>query len=59
MSGVDEKLMFDRVRQLCLANGMAIDKIAKECNVNQNLVGKFFIEVMQSILTETEKKTNV
>ena len=56
---MNEELMFDKVRQLCLANGAAIDKIAKDCNINQNLVGKLFMKVMQSLLTETEKKTNV
>lgn len=54
---MDEKLLFDRVRELCLANGVAIDHIAKECNINQNLVAKFFMQVMQGILDDTEKKT--
>ena len=46
---MDEKKMFDEVRQLCLANGLAIDRIAHDCNINQNLVAKFFMEVMQKI----------
>lgn len=56
---MNQELMFDQVRQLCLANGAAIDKIAKDCNINQNLVGKFFLEVMSLLLEETEKKTSV
>lgn len=55
---MDEQLMFERVRQLCLANGIAIDKIAKECGINQNLVGKMFITVMQDLLDKTKAATN-
>ena len=54
---MNEELLFDKVRELCLANGAAIDHIAKECNINQNLVAKFFMQVMQGILDDTEKKT--
>ena len=56
---MNEKLMFDRVRKLCMANGLAINQIAEECNINQNLVAKFFMVVMQDILDKVEKKTNV
>ena len=51
---MDEKKMFDEVRQLCLANGLAIDRIAHDCNINQNLVAKFFMEVMQKILDDVD-----
>ena len=55
---MDEKLMFDRVRKLCLANGLAIDKISKDCNISQDLVAKFFMQVMQSILSNMDKSKN-
>ena len=50
-----EKLMFDQVRKLCIVNGAAIDKIAKECNISQDLVAKFFLEVMKNILDNMER----
>lgn len=53
---MDETKMFDEVRQLCLANGLAIDRIAHDCNINQNLVAKFFMEVMQKILDDVDNK---
>ena len=56
---MNEQLMFDKVRQLCFANGIAIDKIAKECGINQNLVGKMFITVMQDLLNKTEAATKM
>ena len=56
---MNEQLMFDKVRQLCFANGIAIDKIAKECGINQNLVGKMFITVMQDLLNKTEAASNI
>ena len=56
---MNEQLMFEKVRQLCLVNGIAIDKIAKECGINQNLVGKMFITVMQDLLNKTEAASNI
>lgn len=47
---MDKELLFSRIKELCICNGKAVDKIAKECNVNQNLVAKQFMEVMKSIL---------
>lgn len=56
---MNEQLMFEKVRQLCLVNGTAIDKIAKECGINQNLVGKMFITIMQDLLNKTEAASNI
>ena len=50
-----EERLFHEVRELCKANGEAIDRIAKDCNINQNLVAKLFIETMQTILNVMEK----
>ena len=47
---MNEKLMFHEVKELCKANGVAIDKIARDCNINQRLVAKCFMETMQYIL---------
>ena len=52
---MNEELMFDEVRKLCMANGLAIDKIAKDCNIRHDLVAKFFMKVMQSILDKVDE----
>ena len=46
---------FEQVRNLCKACGLSIDKIAKQFNINQNLVAKLFMATMQKILSEVEK----
>lgn len=46
---------FEQIRNLCRACGLAIDKIAKQFNIKQNLVAKLFMEIMQKILSEVEK----
>ena len=46
---------FEQVRNLCKACGLAIDKIAKQFNIKQNLVAKLFMETMQTILMEIGK----
>lgn len=46
---------FEQIKNLCKACGLAIDKIAKQFNIKQNLVAKFFMETMQTILREIEK----
>lgn len=51
----NQEKMFNEIRELCLVNGMAIDKIAKETNIPQNLVAKMFLEVMQTIITDMKK----
>lgn len=53
-----QEKMFEQVRQLCLACGMCVDKIAKECGVNQNLVAEMFMETMRSILDRVKERTN-
>ena len=32
----NENLMFKEIRELCLVNGRAIDKIAKDTNISQS-----------------------
>ena len=46
---------FEQIRNLCKACGMSIDRIARQFNINQNLVAKLFMETMQSILENVEK----
>lgn len=46
---------FEQVRNLCKACGLAIDKIARQFNINQNLVAKLFMETMQTVLDKVEK----
>ena len=50
-----DKEYFEQVRNLCKACGLSIDKIARQFNINQNLVAKLFMETMQTILSEVEK----
>ena len=51
-----EEKMFMMVKELCKVCGMSIDRIAKECDINQDLVAKMFIETMQTILDKMEKR---
>ena len=53
---MNEELMFKEVKELCMACGVAIDKIAKDTNINQTLVAKMFMEVMNKILKRTEEE---
>ena len=46
---------FKQIINLCKACGLSIDKIAKQFNINQNLVVKLFMDTMQKILNEVEK----
>ncbi len=46
----------EQIKNLCKACGLSIDKIAKQFNINQNLVAKLFMETMQTILSETEEE---
>lgn len=46
---------FELIKNLCKACGLSIDKIARQFNINQNLVAKLFMENMQTILDEVEK----
>ena len=52
---MNEKLMFDEVRELCKCVGLSIDKISKDCSINQNLVAKMFLDVMSKILEEVKE----
>ena len=47
---MNENKMFNMVIELCKANGIAIDKIAKECGIKHDLGAKMFLETMKSIL---------
>ena len=56
---MNEQLMFNRVRELCIAVGIAIDTIGKDCNIRQDLVAKLFIENMKAILDDVKKKDDI
>lgn len=47
---------FEQIKNLCKACGLAIDKIARQFNINQNLVAKLFMETMHAILIGVEKQ---
>ena len=53
---MNEDLMFERVRELCIETGNAIDDIAKECNINQNLVIRFYLMLMEKVIKDVEKE---
>ena len=46
----------DMIRELCIACGLGIDKIAKQKNLPQNMVAKLFVEMFQMILKSMEDK---
>lgn len=46
---------FEQIKNLCKACGLAIDKIARQFNINQNLISKLFMETMQTVLDKVEK----
>jgi transcriptional regulator with XRE-family HTH domain len=46
---------FEQIKNLCKACGLAIDKIARQFNISQNLVAKLFMETMQIVLDKVEK----
>ena len=46
---------FEQIKKLCMACGLSIDKIARQFNINQNLVAKLFMETMHTILSEVKK----
>ena len=48
----EEKEYFEQIRNLCKACGLAIDKIARQFNINQNLVAELFIQTFQKIVKE-------
>ena len=50
---------FEQIRNLCKACGIAIDRIAKRFNINQNLVAKLFMETMQTILNGVKDDSKI
>ena len=46
---------FEQIKNLCKACGLAIDKIAKQFNIKQNLVADLFLKTFQKIIKEIEK----
>ena len=51
---MEEKLLYDRIKELCLCSGAAVDRIAKECGINQTLVAKMFINTFKLIIDKME-----
>ena len=45
---------FEQIINLCKACGLSIEKIARQFNINQNLVAKLFMETMQTVLDKVE-----
>ena len=52
MTEEQEKEYFEQIRNLCKACGLAIDKIAKQFNIKQNLVADLFLQTFQKIIKE-------
>lgn len=50
----DTEEYLEQIRYLCNACGLAIDKIAKEFNINQNLVAGLFLQTFQKIIKDLE-----
>ena len=53
---MNEKKMFEMIRELCRANAVAIDRISKECNIPPNLVAKMFLETFTRLVNRAEGK---
>lgn len=49
---------FEQIKNLCKACGLSIEKIARQFNINQDLVAKLFMETMQTILSEVSENGN-
>ena len=45
----------EQIKNLCKACGLAIDKIARQFNIKQNLVADLFLQTFQKIIKEIEK----
>ena len=52
---MNEELMFERVRELCVDLSGKIDEISHECNINQLLVSKMFIATFAAIVGMVEE----
>lgn len=51
---MDEKLMFQKIRELCICCAIAIDQISKDCDIRQELAAKMFVETFKQILKRVE-----
>lgn len=51
---MDEKLMFQKIRELCACCAIAIEQISKDCGIRQDLVAKMFVETFKRILERAE-----
>lgn len=51
---MDEKLMVQKIRELCICCGMAVEKISRDCGIRQDLVAKMFVETFKRILEIAE-----
>ena len=51
---MNDNKLFEMIKELCIANGKAIDRIAKEFNISQDSVAKLFLNTMQNILKKME-----
>ena len=52
MTEEQRKNFFEQIRKLCKACGLSVDRIAKQFNINQNLVAELFIQTFQKIIKE-------
>lgn len=53
---MNKELMFHEIKELCKANGLAIDKIANDTGINQNYVAELFMQTMRMILNNMKGK---
>ena len=53
---MDESLMFNKIHELCCCCGFAIDVIAKDCHILQDMVAEMFLETFRMILEKMESK---
>lgn len=53
---MDESLMFNKIRELCCYCGFAIDVIAEDCHIPQDMVAKMFLETFRTILEKMESE---
>ena len=47
-----EKEYVEQIKKLCVACGLSVDRIAKQFNINQNLVAELFIQTFQRVIKE-------
>ena len=51
---MDEKLMFQKIRELCICCAVAVEQISRDCGIRQDLVAKMFVETFKRILERAE-----